>query len=371
MSLSFSPQQSAALDDVAAWLKSDADKKQIYRLFGYAGTGKTTLARHLAEGLDGNVVYAAFTGKAALMMEKNGCHGATTIHRLIYTPVRDADGKVMFKLNHRSEASDAALIVLDECSMVDKKLAHDLMSFKTPILALGDPAQLPPVDGAGFFTEAEPDVMLTEVHRQAEDSPVLRLATAVREGQPLVYGSYGDSKVVPDGSLNMEEILEADQLLVGRNISRHHLNSEIRDYLGFEAEKPVCGDRLVCLRNDYAIDVFNGGMFEVVSDPKLSKFTKTYRMQVISEDFPDEPAFPIKVKPEFFKAEELRLSKKELARTHQFTFGYALTTHKAQGSQWNNVVIDDESWVFRDDARRWLYTAITRARERVTVVGNR
>ncbi|RFP88265.1 ATP-binding protein [Rhodobacteraceae bacterium 63075] len=369
MSLSFSPQQSAAHDTVAAWLKFEANKKQIFRLFGYAGTGKTTLARHLADGLDGPVVYAAFTGKAALMMQKNGCQGASTIHRLIYKPVRDKEGRVTFKLNRHSAAAAAALIVVDECSMVDKTLARDLMSFKTPILALGDPAQLPPVKGAGFFTEATPDAMLTEVHRQAQDSPVLRLATAVREGRPLEYGVYGDSKVVPDGTLDTAEILKADQLIVGRNTTRHHLNSYVRHCLGYEAEKPVSGDRLVCLKNDYELDVFNGGMFEVVSDPKLGKYTKQYGMKVISEDYPDEPAFRISVKPEFFKAGEPRLSKKDLAKIHQFTFGYALTAHKAQGSQWNNVVVDNESWVGGNDPQKWLYTAITRARERVTVVG--
>ena len=72
--------------------------------------------------------------------------------------------------------------MIDECSMVDAELGRDLMSFDVPVLVLGDPAQLPPIQGGGFFTEAEPDAMLTEVHRQAQDDPIVRLSMEVREG---------------------------------------------------------------------------------------------------------------------------------------------------------------------------------------------
>src|SRR5919107_1831700 len=101
-----------------------------------------------------------------------------------------------FELWDDAPASKAALIVIDECSMVDAELGRDLMSFGVPVLVLGDPAQLPPVQGGGFFTEAEPDAMLTEVHRQARDNPIIRLSMAVREGERLALGQYGESRVI-------------------------------------------------------------------------------------------------------------------------------------------------------------------------------
>src|SRR5262249_42181010 len=152
---------------------------QIFRLFGYAGTGKTTLARHLAEDVDGKVAYAAFTGKAALVMRRKGCAGASTIHSLIYRPRDSGEEAPSFELWDGAPASRAELIVIDECSMVDPDLGRALLSFGVPVLVLGDPAQLPPIQGGGFFTDAEPDAMLTEVHRQAADDPIIHLSMAV------------------------------------------------------------------------------------------------------------------------------------------------------------------------------------------------
>src|SRR5579883_2747985 len=188
-------EQRAALDKVGRWLK--AGEPQIFRLFGYAGVGKTTLARHAAESGKADPAYAAFTGKAALVMRSKGCAGATTIHSLIYRTIEGEDGAgPSFTLNHDGPASKAGLIVIDECSMVDAELGRDLMSFGKPILVLGDPAQLPPVKGGGFFTEAPPDVMLTEVHRQAADNPIIKMSMLVREGGRLPPGAYGESRVI-------------------------------------------------------------------------------------------------------------------------------------------------------------------------------
>lgn len=371
MSISFSPQQVTALDEVAKWLKSGSDDQQVFRLFGYAGTGKTTLARHLAEGLDGPVCYAAFTGKAALMMHRSGCVDASTIHRLIYRPVGHGDGTTTFELNRQSDAATADLIVIDECSMVDKKLGKDLMSFGKPILVLGDPAQLPPVEGAGFFTDAKPDILLTEVHRQAWDSAVLRLATDVREGRDLERGTYDNCLVVTPDDIDEADLAQHDQILVGRNSTRDMLNRDMRARLGFEPGKPCLGDRLICTRNDYGLEIFNGGVFRVITEPKLSRYLNKYGMKVVPEDEPDQEPFRITVRPEFFTGDLKKLSKRELVKTHHFEFCYAMTAHKSQGSQWNNVVVFDESWVFKKEARRWLYTAVTRARDSVTIVTGR
>ncbi|WP_319544651.1 ATP-dependent RecD-like DNA helicase [Ruegeria conchae] len=368
INFTMSGQQFSALDCVGSWLKNDAKTNKIFRLFGYAGTGKTTIARHLASGLNGRVVYAAFTGKAAMMMQRSGCEGASTIHSLIYKAVQGSNGKFSFHLDPDSAAADADLIVLDECSMVDVNLARDLMSFGTPILALGDPEQLPPVAGEGYFTNAKPDAMLTEIHRQAKDSPVLQLATDIREGKPLKYGAYGNSRVVPDGSLEIDEILDADQLLAGRNVTRSHYNEEIRRALGRTSDLPEIGDRLVCQHNDHGLGIVNGGMFTVVSEPKNSRFSGTLSLELKSCDFPDHENYRVRVYPEYFTDDEERLADKERKNSQQFKYGYALTVHKAQGSQWGHVIIEDESHIFDKYARNWLYTAVTRASECVTLV---
>ena len=238
----FSPQQDSALRAVADWLKAKpgtGGTPQLFRLFGYAGTGKTTLARHLAESVEGKVSFAAFTGKAALVMRAKGCGGASTIHSLIYKTRESSEEVPSFELWDDAPASKAKLIVIDECSMVDAELGRDLLSFGIPLLVLGDPAQLPPIQGAGFFTEAEPDAMLTEVHRQAQDDPIVRLSMMVREGERLEPGRYGDTEIVLRADFDPDRVLEADQILVGRNNTRRAYNTRLRERLGREESLPV------------------------------------------------------------------------------------------------------------------------------------
>src|SRR3954466_1889635 len=184
----FSPEQDAALKSVSEWLKAkpgSGNTPPLFRLFGYAGTGKTTLAKHIAENVDDKVLFAAFTGKAALVMRSKGCHSASTIHSLIYRTLESGAEIPSFELWDDAPASKAKLIFIDECSMVDAELGRDLMSFGVPVLLLGDPAQLPPIQGGGFFTHAAPHAMLPEVHRQAQDDPMVRRSMQVREGERL------------------------------------------------------------------------------------------------------------------------------------------------------------------------------------------
>src|SRR5690242_8515749 len=139
----FSPHQDAPPKAVAAWLKAKPRRNHtppVFRLFGYAGTGKTTLAKHIAAGVDGKVMFAAFTGKAASVMRQKGCTGASTIHSLIYRARESSEETPSFDLWHDSPAAKARLIVIDECSMVDAELGRDLLSFAAPVLVLGDPA---------------------------------------------------------------------------------------------------------------------------------------------------------------------------------------------------------------------------------------
>lgn len=363
--VNWSPQQDAALKAVSAWL-NDATGPQVFRLFGWAGTGKTTLARHLAGDLN-TVRYAAFTGKAALAMRKRGCKGASTIHSLIYSLVSESEGEPRFILDAESSAAGADLIVIDEVSMVDEVLARDLLSFGTKILVLGDPFQLPPVQGTGFFTTQKPDMMLTEIHRQAEGNPIIRMSLDIRDGGRLRRGQYGDSQVIGRDEVAQEDVLAADQVLVGRNKTRLDYNNRLRELKGLPAGLPVLSDKLVCLRNNPRKKLLNGQIF-LVSEVKRKNAGKL-EMMLLPEDAGATTAeVKVRTHRDFFTGSEEQMAWPVRRQFDEFTFGYALTVHKAQGSQWDNVYLFDESFAFREDAARWLYTGVTRAMEKITVV---
>lgn len=373
--MKFSPEQDDALVAVSKWL--DQGFPQVFRLFGYAGTGKTTLARHLAEHVDGDVLFAAFTGKAALVLRSRGAKGASTIHSLIYRPrgeelVEDEDtGKSsmtpLFTLNRQSPVSKASLIVIDECSMVDEELGRDLLSFGTPVLVLGDPGQLPPVSGGGFFTDHEPDILLETIHRQARDNPIIDLAQMVREGREIPYGVYGDSKVIGRSEVDQQEVLAADQVLVGINKTRRRYNQRLRDLKEFQGPLPASGDKLVALRNDPAKGLLNGSLWKVISAPNSVKPFVSLLIRSEDEGL-EQVSAKIKVLKAAFEDPEAELPWQMKRRYDDFDYGYALTVHKSQGSQWDNVYLFNESYAFREHSSRWLYTAVTRAAECITIV---
>ncbi|MEM1040866.1 MAG: AAA family ATPase [Pseudomonadota bacterium] len=368
--MKWSPQQDGALLKAAEWLANS--DQPVFRIFGYAGTGKTTLARHLAEGVKGHVAFGAYTGKAAMMMRKNGVPDAGTIHSMIYHHELDPkSGTFKSTLDDHGVAASADLIVIDECSMVDETIGADLLSFGKPILVLGDPAQLPPVKGGGFFTNHDPDVMLTEIHRQAADNPIIAMATTIREGGRPSHGTYGDSKIIPRSSVTEEDIMKADQVLVGTHAKRATYNARMRTKLGRKSHMPEETDRLVCLRNDRTHGLANGSLWTVhrVKNKIPGAIAdNTVRLVVMSEDFPNAKGVDVSVREEFFQGCGNQVEWKERRGTQEFDYGYALTVHKAQGSQWDSVYVLDESGVFRDSGPRWLYTAITRAAEKITVV---
>ncbi|PQA86128.1 ATP-dependent DNA helicase [Hyphococcus luteus] len=362
--MKWSPQQDDALVAVERWRK--AGESQVFRLFGFAGAGKTTLARHIAENAGGEVAFAAFTGKAAHVMRQKGCVGATTIHSLIYRPSRadeEDEGEPSFTIRHDAPAADADLIVIDECSMVDEDLGKDLLSFNKPVLVLGDPAQLPPVKGGGFFTEGDPDFMLTEIHRQAADNPIIRLSMAIREGESFDEQSE-ECRVISKRDVQTEEIMEADQILVGANRTRKRYNDRLRELHGHAADTPEAGEKLVCLRNNKKKGLLNGGLWTVERTMK----PKGGRVRFAVRPEEGGKAVTVTVPRGFFTEGPETVPWLQRKGADEFDYGYALTVHKAQGSQWDNVVLFDESYMFREHGARWLYTGVTRAAERLTLV---
>ena len=385
-SIKLTDQQWAVVKRIVHWLKCEAPQKQIFRVFGFAGVGKTMLARHFAEGVSGRVLFAAYTGKAAHVMRSKGCAGASTVHRLIYKvedfwscpehpeveQPHDAQcrkcasplvRRPRYTLSRDSALAGASLLIIDECSMVDDTLGRDLLSFGTPILVLGDPAQLPPIQGCGFFTEAEPDVMLTEIHRQARDNPIIQMSMDIREGRPLRYGDYGSSRIVGSWQEFESDRHKVDQFIVGTNNTRMSINRrECRDSLG----GPLPGDKLVCLRNNHQRGFLNGEQFTLLRVDEVSKDGRM--VLLVKSDDRTEPDH-VETHRHFFKCKDVNEARARVrdAGLDEFAYGYALTCHRAQGSQWGNVVVNDERYRF-EEPRRWFYTAVTRAKESVTII---
>jgi exodeoxyribonuclease-5 len=369
--MEWSREQNEALSVAGAWLR--VRYKPFFYLAGYAGSGKSTLARHIAGHEKGKVAFAAFTGKAAKVMRQKGCAGAKTIHSLIYHTDADPQSGELLSTLDEFALDGVSLVVVDEVSMVNETVGKDLLSFGVPVLVLGDPAQLPPIQGAGYFTSGKPDFMLTDVHRQAKDSPIIKLATDIREGRG--YGGPFDVpglKIVHRRDVVQADVMDADAVIVGRNATRQKYNGRIREIRGFTEALPQKGETLICLRNSTDAKVFNGEIFSVVKRKRTrkDKYGEIVRIDLSDPDNDRRGTFEVSVRHEFFKDEA---AAKALPYTstygvQQFTYGYAITCHKAQGSQWPRVCLFDESDTFGDDRRRWLYTDCTRASEHLTMV---
>lgn len=365
--MEWSPQQEGAIKQVGEWTK-DPSGPQVFKLMGYAGTGKTTLAKTIADDVKGDVCYGAFTGKAASVMRRKGCTGASTIHSMIYKLDDDDETQdPKFILNRDSDVKDAKLVIIDECSMVDEKIGKDLLSFGTKVLVIGDPAQLPPISGTGFFTSGEPDCMLTEVHRQARDNPIIRLSMQIRMGERLTIGTYGTTRILTRDDIDQSDVLDVDQVIVGLNKTRQKYNARIRELLGRSGPMPEKGDKLVCLRNDREKRLFNGTLWTAHRMRRYSKDCMV-SLDINRDDNPLPKPRRVKVREEFFTGAEGNLEWQDKRGTQEFTYGYALTCHKCQGSQWDNITVFDEGGSFREDAIRWRYTAVTRAAEKLTMV---
>jgi exodeoxyribonuclease V len=356
LTVALTPEQQQALDKTDAFLHDP--ERRVFRLEGAAGTGKTTTAAHIPALWDGLIQYVAPTAKAALRLRQLGCPGARTIHSTIFEPpaldVLPPDYEWRLKQRRLSRRT---LIVLDESSMVDIYVGKKLLSLGNKVVALGDTAhQLPPVNRDSFFRGA-PDIELLEVHRAALGSPVLRLATAVRNGKPMPRSV--------DIS-NCRDLLDYDIVIAWTNKVRREVNQIIREERGTTSDLPVGGDRVICLRNYYDHrSLFNGTLLTVERvvdvDPHLSLRLRDDDGNVVEV-----------LSPKHGFTAGLDSNEIHQLPYHLTALDYAfcLTAHRAQGSEWPRVAVLNETLKMSDAElrRRWSYTSITRAQEHVEIV---
>ena len=391
---------------------------QVFVLSGYAGTGKTFLIDyvvknelHLEAGVE--AVFVSPTGKAAANLVRRGTV-AGTIHGLIYRREEDFEvdenGEIIELGNQirfvRKEEIDKKirLIIIDEASMINELVLYDLLSFGVKCLFCGDSAQLPPVEGTCPLLE-HAHYNMEQIVRQAEDNPIIQVATMARMGEYIPYGIYGEKVcVISKNALSASErqrlFLSADQIICGRNSTRTALNKEIRRYKGISEQEllPQEGEKVICTLNDWEkpldeekrLHLVNG-IIGTAHDVKMQHddlATMNFYVDFIDNSVPAPFDIGIFVRDRYthrygFRAVTLAdgavvaednfaafrkqrsVSEEPVCR---FEFGYAITCHKAQGSEFDFVIVFDEGWVFGEEKDRWLYTAITRAREKLLII---
>jgi exodeoxyribonuclease-5 len=365
---------------------------------GYAGAGKSTLVKVIIQNLpninpENDVVYACFTGKAAQVLLKKGNKNVMTLHKLLYESIPKPDGTFFRK---PKQSIDYKIVVVDEVSMAPRNLMELLFKHNVFIIALGDPFQLPPVDkdqDNGLLNN--PDIFLNEIMRQSLDSEIIQLSMKIRNHQSIDYFKGKDVIIMPKSDLNTGVLQWADQILVGTNATRVAINNQMRDLLGFE--KGVIGEheRLTCLRNywdNYSntdAPLINGTMGYLSNSyetyyripPWIKKSNNT--IPIISGNFTSEDGDNFGVldmDKNYILIGEGSLTQKEkytLGKNpkyqklipYEFTYGYAITTHRAQGSEWSKVLVIEEKFPFnKEEHARWLYTACTRASSKLVLV---
>lgn len=383
-----STDQAAAMTAIGRWLSEG--NSQHLTLGGYAGTGKTTLLAALRHVLAQNkpkmsVAFCAYTGKAAqvlrarLKQEKilQPTDNCSTLHSLMYYSEGKKDGTPSWR---KRESLKYDLLVVDEASMVSEEIWTDLLSFGKPVLAVGDHGQLPPINSQ-FNLMEQPDITLEKIWRQAADSPIIQLATMARTTGQIPVGEYGIgvrklNRNLPETGDEVEQILrgsaEERLVLCGYNHTRQKLNAHMRELREFETPEPARGDIVVCLRNSRESGLYNGQLGVIEAIIAADNDPENIWWYVVANF--DDNKFEGYVPREQFSAPSTiarppRRPKKDMVGL--FDFGYALTVHKAQGSQAPKVLVFEERFAKMDDQewRRWLYTAITRAESDLTIVG--
>lgn len=412
--VNLSPEQTKAFDEVMAFM-GNADQK-YYVLAGYAGAGKTSLARVIDKKLaeDGkSTIFAAYTGKAVNVLREKGISNVTTIHAGIYKASKHDKGELLrlqgmqanflaegnghaaqslqfdierIEAEHRKPLfvmgdgkgfSDTDLVIIDEYSMLDEKVIGDILAVAKKVLFMGDPFQLPPVK-RGSSPDGQilrPNFFITEIHRQALESSIVRFSKDIREGRMIPYGDHGDLQRIATQSATVETYTGADQVICGRNATRTGINNWFRSLQGFGplTPFPCAGEKIICLKNNKDLGIFNGMITTAFEDAhKQSDNAISYILK--AEGILDDNGLPQEIS--VWEGDVLGAGDKyswndfKMRSLNRFDFAYAITCHKSQGSEFNNVVVMNEPIGENAEMeRRWIYTAITRGKKGVRLVG--
>lgn len=362
---------------------------------GYAGSGKSTLVKFLVAALqipEEEVVYACFTGKACNVLQQKGNKNVSTLHRLLYEHRPKSDG-TFFRLP-LPDIRPYRLVIVDECSMVSKDLIKQLLKHQVHVIFLGDPFQLPPINPEDDnHLLDKPHVFLSEIHRQAQESEIIRVSMDIRAGRPLELLDGKDVKIIDKSDLVEGMYMWADQILCAKNDTRIGINNHMRDLLGREGE-PQEGDKIICLRNYWetldsdgnplingTIGILSNNYSRTLSYPRFINGGGSFGVidtDIITEtgsrfsDLMMDKKLILEGRKSLDQKVEWRLMKNENLSwmvPKEFTYGYAITTHKAQGSQFDKVLIFEENFPFgKEEHQRWLYTAVTRAADKCVIV---
>ncbi len=383
--LELSNTQLKITENILDWFKSS--KYQYTTLGGYAGTGKTTLLGYLCNYLHKEdkklkIAFCSYTGKATRVLNRklvesksiNSSDFVGTIHRLIYRAITDDDDNIVGWEKIPEEDFKYDLIVVDEASMVTEDIWKDLLSFDAPILAVGDHGQLAPIN-SNFNLMEKPELKLEEIYRQEANNPIIKVSEIARKYGSIPFEEFSRSvkklnKVDPDTQDTLRDIFDSyndeTMVLCGYNKTRINLNKAIRS-LHFDTPNPQVGDRVICLKNNRIVDIFNGMTGTILDIARQGEDKLEYYDAEIALDYEDIP-FWGKISIEQFNSPEI--VDRKLEEVNYFDFGYALTVHKAQGSQAKRVVVFEERFPRMDDDtfRRWLYTAVTRAEEELYII---
>ena len=365
---------------------------------GYAGSGKSTLIKFIIDELPVNperdVAYAAFTGKAATVLQQKGCQNAVTAHKLLYRAKPMPNGTYKFYPRAKNEM-EYKVIVIDEVSMLPKPMWDLLITHDVYILATGDPGQLPPVnpDDDNHILD-KPHVFLDEIVRQAQDSEIIRLSMHIREGGTLSSFECSGQQVQ---IFNKGDVVSgmydwADQILCATNAQRTKINNFVRQQKGF-GEEPEVGDKIISLRNhwDFASSsgtwaLTNGSIGTIEYMDKQNIWLPRYIydkpvpylftnitledgdvFNVIPIDYNSLKNGEMTLNPK--QAYQLNKMKGFIEAPFEFAYAYAITCHKSQGSEWNKVLVFEE-WFpnTTEEHKKWLYTACTRASDKLVVI---